>query len=213
MQNTNKTKKKILHLIKINGRMSQFQIADELGLTKMAISRQLGVLRDEELLKTQEEKQKVGRPITMYELTESAMSHFPNEHSTLSVSLIESIRECAGEDTLNNVLNHRLEAQIIEYQRKINISDSLESKLEKLTELRAKEGYMPTLNKLNDNKFEFIENNCPISTAAKSCSGICEGELSMLNKVLGDNVEIDRKEHLIDKQFRCFYLISENNNI
>ena len=210
MKAENKTKLKILHHIKLSGNISQRELAETLGITKMAISRQLNVLKEEELIDYKEVKQKVGRPILFYELTQKASVHFPNEHPTLSVSLIEAIKNCAGEDTLQSVLNYRLNAQLEDYQKQIKTEDPLDTKLKKLVKLRTNEGYMSQLTKVDEDNFIFTENNCPISTAAKNCTGLCENELALLQKVLGENISIERTEHIIDNKFKCSYQISSS---
>jgi len=206
-----KTKIKILNLIKLNGSISQLQIAKKLGLTKMAISRQLSVLKEDKLINSKDVKQKVGRPVMMYTLSENSKDYFPNEHPLFSVSLIKSIKECAGENVLNEVLNYKLNKQISKYCEKILKTDSTEEKLKKLAFLRTNEGYMANVEKVSHKEYLFIENNCPISNAAESCHQICKNETSMLQNILGNDISIKRKEYILENGHRCAYQIHDND--
>jgi len=52
-----------------------------------------------------------------------------------------------------------------------------------------------------------IENHCPICAAAESCAGLCATELEVFRKMLGDEVKVERTEHLLNDSRRCVYRI------
>ncbi|MOA56535.1 hypothetical protein D3C78_1805330 [compost metagenome] len=54
----------------------------------------------------------------------------------------------------------------------------------------------------------FIENHCPICSAAKACMGFCRSELELFRNVLGEGVNVDREEHILAGARRCAYRVS-----
>lgn len=60
---------------------------------------------------------------------------------------------------------------------------------------------------LDDGSFLLIENHCPICAAATTCTGLCEQELTIFQCVLGENVKVEREEHIIAGARRCVYRV------
>jgi predicted ArsR family transcriptional regulator len=55
--------------------------------------------------------------------------------------------------------------------------------------------------------FLLIEHHCPICEAAESCQGLCRGELELFRTVLGDDVSVERVQHLMAGDLRCTYRV------
>ena len=52
-----------------------------------------------------------------------------------------------------------------------------------------------------------VENHCPICAAAENCAGLCSAELSLFQQVFGNEVSVERTEHLMTNSRRCVYRI------
>ena len=74
--------------------------------------------------------------------------------------------------------------------------------------MRCAEGYMAELRQ-DGADFIFIENHCPICSAAKACMGFCRSELELFRKVLGEGVRVEREEHILAGARRCAYRVGE----
>ena len=85
---------------------------------------------------------------------------------------------------------------------------SLRKKLEGLVRIRTEEGYMAELRAVDQNRYLFIENHCPICAAASSCKGLCQNELNLFQSVLGRAVSVRRLEHILAGERRCLYEVS-----
>ena len=57
---------------------------------------------------------------------------------------------------------------------------------------------------------ELTEHHCAIAKAARSCPALCDHELSLFRTVLGDDVQVDRIEHVLSGDRRCAYRITAN---
>jgi predicted ArsR family transcriptional regulator len=81
-------------------------------------------------------------------------------------------------------------------------------RIEKLAQLRSREGYMAEWRQQDDGSFLLIENHCPICAAAQLCQGFCRAELEIFRSVLGIDVDVDRIDHILAGARRCAYRIS-----
>ena len=45
--------------------------------------------------------------------------------------------------------------------------------------------------------FLLVENHCPICAAAAACQGLCRSELAIFRAVLGDDVTVERTDHIL----------------
>ena len=60
-----------------------------------------------------------------------------------------------------------------------------------------------------DGTLRLVENHCSIAEAARICPNLCAGELSLFRAVLGDDVSVERVEHILSGDRCCAYRISE----
>ena len=58
-----------------------------------------------------------------------------------------------------------------------------------------------------DGSLTLIENHCPIRAAAGVCSSLCRAELELFQALLGDDLSVERTEHMLDGARRCAYRI------
>lgn len=208
-----KTKKAILELLKLKGRCSQATLVEELGVTKMAISRHLKDLAKEKLVTYHEKKVDIGRPVMYWELTSEADKFFPNGHAELTTSLLSTMQKALGKVALEKVIEARSEEQYQSYSKQLSKVITLEKKIKILSEIRTEEGYIAEYERVSKDKILFIENHCPICFAAQFCAGLCEGELSVFIRLFEPNYSVERTDHIIGGQKRCVYLIKKNTSI
>ena len=203
---------KVLFYIKTKGPQTAAQLAERLDVTPMAVRQHLYQMRNEGLAKVKEKKQKVGRPAQFWYLTDKAALRFPDNHSELALAMLDAVRDAYGEEGVERIIESRTEKMKKSYASKIPGSEkSLKQRVKALAKLRDDEGYMTDIVDVKDGGVLFVENNCPICAAAKSCTGICSGELELFREVLGDDVEVERSEHLLSDGLRCAYQITQKS--
>ncbi|PCI45091.1 MAG: transcriptional regulator [Alphaproteobacteria bacterium] len=206
-----KTRSRILMLLKQAGPQEASQLAKQFGITDMAVRQHLYALEAQGDISTCLVSRPRGRPAKLWQLTEQAKVHFPNTHAEFSTGLISSIKEVFGEQGMERLLDARFRDQVAEYGEQISPSSPLKDKLKTLKAIRSREGYMADiLEGQSQGDFLFVENNCPVCAAAKSCSGICARELDLFKEILGKDVTVKRTEHIIHGARRCAYEVSQN---
>ena len=200
---------KILYLLKTSGSDTAASLASKLNITSMGARQHLQNLTDDGLITFQDINQGRGRPARYWSITSAANKLFPNNHSELTVQLINAAEEAFGEEGVTKLIDVRQKKAFSRYQDTIRGCDGLESKLQQLAKIRSEEGYMANIEKI-ENGFRFNENHCPISSAAFQCDGFCESELAFIRDVLGKQFHVRREEHILSDDRRCSYHISDH---
>jgi predicted ArsR family transcriptional regulator len=204
-----RSQQQILHRLKTRGPQSVKILATQLAMTSMGARQHLADLeRRSYVEQTSEEKQTRGRPVHLWKLTAKGHQQFPDSHSQITLELIDVIRSSLGEDTLNQLVDKRNQQLQIQYQAALATGDGdLQSKIERLSQLRSDEGYMAEVRLLPDG-WLLVENHCPICAAAESCQQFCRSELAMFQELLQDAAKVERVDHLLAGARRCAYKIT-----
>jgi predicted ArsR family transcriptional regulator len=206
-RNDTHTRRAIMDLLKREGAQSAQQLATSLGVSAMAIRQHLYALEGHKMVAYTEMPRPRGRPEKQWQLTSGAASFFPDGHADLTVDLIGAMGEAFGSQGLKKLLAVRSRQQLEHYQGHLSRYKSLRRRLERLAELRTREGYMAEVLTEPDGTLLFVENHCPICTAAASCTGLCGAELDVFQGVLGDVADVERCEHILNGDRRCAYRV------
>lgn len=196
-------------ILKTRGPQSLATIAKEMDITNEGARFHLLKLEKDGLVKSSKEVKGRGRPKHIWSLTEKGHARFPDTHGDLTVKLITKMRETLGQEAVDQVIEANRESGIETYMQEMEGLEDLENKVAKLAEIRAREGYMAEYEK-EDEGYLLIENHCPICSAAKACQGFCRAELETFRSVLGDDVSVERVNHIIAGARRCAYKIKQN---
>jgi len=197
-----------VHLLKQEGGLDAQTLAARLQLSAMAVRQHLYALQDEHLVTYYEVPRPVGRPAKLWQLTPAADRLFPEAYAELTVSLLTSVTEAFGAAGLERLLDVRTRQQIAAYGQQMVGQDTLQQRVETLAAIRTDEGYMAEVQAQADGAFLLIEKHCPICAAAVACTGLCGKELEVFRAVLGQDVTIERTEHMVLGARRCAYRVS-----
>lgn len=201
----------VLGRIKRDGPVSADALSDALGITSVAVRQHLAALEAEGLIEpVAAGKKGRGRPLTLWQAGESAAAHFPDSHSALAVDLLGQMKKAFGEEGLDRLLTLRTRDQEIAYRAETDRARTLKGRLEALKAIREREGYMPELTRdPGTGDWLFLENHCPICSAARLCQGLCREELALFSRVLGKDVTVERISHILAGAGRCAYRVRQ----
>ncbi|OZS43241.1 helix-turn-helix transcriptional regulator [Photobacterium sanguinicancri] len=204
-----KTIDKILQRMKREGDVTAKALAQELRLTTMGVRQHLQGLEESGLVDFHDVKVKVGRPTRHWRLTAQGHNQFTDRHGDLIIQMLDSVEDLFGASGLEKVINQREQQTFEQYQQALAKCENLKEKLELLTTLREQEGYMAEL--LHDEQgYLLVENHCPICHAAKRCPSLCQSELNVFQRLLGNEYLVVRNDHIIAGERRCAYRIMNN---
>jgi predicted ArsR family transcriptional regulator len=144
-----------------------------------------------------------------WKLTAIANELFPDRHADLTVELIGAIREAVGDEGLDRVVANRASRQLANYRKVLPDPErsSVKVRVRRLAELRSAEGYLAEAVSEGHDML-LLEHHCPICEAAATCQGLCRTELEVFQQVLGDDVTVERTQHVLAGDLRCAYRIS-----
>jgi len=204
-----RTRDRLLYLLKTRGPQSAAQLAKRLALTAMAVRLHLYALHEDGQLTTRSAPQRIGRPRKIWSLTRAGQQRFPESYGDLAIDLLREARQQFGSDGIEKLLEARMRTLTETYrQRMPTAKASLSQRVRALARLRSVDGYMAEVTKHSDGSFSLIENHCPICSAATLCIGLCATELRMFEDLLGGGVAVERTEHVLSDSRRCTYRIT-----
>jgi predicted ArsR family transcriptional regulator len=203
------TKRAIVDRLKRVGGATVPELADALSLTAAGVRQHVDALAEHGLVEPRTRAPHGrGRPATEWRLTDLASDLFPDRHDDLTVGLIDALRTSLGDDGLQRVIDERMHVQLEEYRRAIPKRGSIAKRVHALAKQRTAEGYLAEVDRDTDGALLLVEHHCPICTAAQACKGLCGSELELFRAALGDDVEVERAQHLMKGDDRCSYRVS-----
>jgi predicted ArsR family transcriptional regulator len=206
-------RERVLFLLKTKGPQTAARMSSLLGVTTMAVRQHLAVLEGEMLVDFTNERRKVGRPARVWRLTPKANDRFPDGHAELAVGMLQAIQVTFGEQGLERLTEQRIRQQTLSYGARMpGPGASIDERVATLTQIRCEEGYMAEWKRGRNGTIKLIESHCSIANAARICPKLCTSELSLFRALLGDDVSIDRVEHLLLGDRCCGYRITERPN-
>jgi predicted ArsR family transcriptional regulator len=201
------TAEKLLHLLKTRGPHSAATLGELLGTSGENARQQLTKLARRELVVQRPLPGGVGRPVIEWRLSEAGHARFPDGHADLASRLILSVRDTLGDDALVRLVEARQGETLALYREALGDVESLEARIERLAEMRIREGYMAECRREEDGSLLLIENHCPICQAARTCPDLCRAELEVFRAVLGEDVRVERTDHVLAGARHCVYRI------
>ncbi len=184
--------------------LSVKELCQRLDLSSMAVRRQLILLESHNLIFSEKEKQKIGRPAHRYYLTEKGHEEFERDYANLVIDLLGSIRSIDGQEKINQVFEERKRGYVERCRGKV-LGKTLEVRVHEVTRLLSEDGYMASWEKLGPNKFLIKEMNCAVAQVAKNFPETCIFEEGFLTELL--LAKVTRRHHILQKDHLCSYLV------
>lgn len=207
MEKPTSTRDEILTMLKTQGRLPVSEIAEQLGITEMAIRRHLNTLERDLYIDTELTRQAMGRPTNVYFLTEKGHDLFPKNYADIAVDFLQDIEETDGLDKIEQLFKRREEKLVDRYEERMK-GLTFEEKVTALAHIQNEKGYMVQVDKTEQGEYVLKEYNCPISDVAKEYNQACECELSLFQKLLGTQ-QVERTECLAKGGTHCVYVLKE----
>jgi predicted ArsR family transcriptional regulator len=201
---------RILSLIKRRGPQRIADIALSLGITGEAARQQVTRLERLNLVRAESQRPNVGRPARAWALTDAGHARFPDRHAELTLGLLDAVRDEFGQAAIDRLIARRDVEMRDAYTTALAPLKGTANRVTALAAIRSREGYMAEAEpELTLGGWLLIENHCPICAAATRCQGFCRSELDVFRAALGDDVIVERTEHLLAGARRCAYRITE----
>lgn len=185
-QNPSSPAGQILEYLLRNGTASIKELERAAGVTATAVRQQLANLTAEGLVVMTQERQGVGRPRNVYQLTERSHSLFACYCDELALSLIHELLETEGTDKLRLLLGRVGNKLAVQYSRQIS-GEALGDRVRELSDLLDRRGIRADFEQKGDTII-LHEYNCPYHDLASVHRDVCEMERSAFSQALGAEV-------------------------
>jgi predicted ArsR family transcriptional regulator len=199
--------------LKRRGASTILHLADELRVTGEGIRQQLLQLQREGWVEARvardPERNKTGRPATIYNLTEAGDHLFPKEYDSLSVSVLDAVSDELGPDASLRVYRRIYEERVAAAEGALR-DLTLEQKVEALKGLYVPHDPFMDVEKVDDD-FRLVERNCPFLNTAMRRPALCSVSVNTLTRLLG--VQVDREEKFQLGDARCVFRVHADQPI
>ncbi len=203
----------LLATLKARGPMDAKCLGEALAITSAAVRQHLELLRDRGLVVYDVEGRAIGRPARVWRLTPEAGAFFFDGHSRLAGDVLAAVEAESGRDGLRRVLERCERWREEGYEKRLAGPATLAGKLRALAGLRTEEGYDARVEREASGTWTLRQRHCPVAAAARNCELLCECELSLFKRLLGNLAEVRRCEHLFAGDAACAYAIEPKANV
>ncbi|HEX2028404.1 MAG TPA: metalloregulator ArsR/SmtB family transcription factor [Nitriliruptorales bacterium] len=201
------TRAAIVRLLKSHGERSAPELAEDLGITDVAVRKQLAVLGREGLVTERTVRQDRGRPVARYRLTPRGDELFPHRYVEMIDDLLAFIVDDRGAAGIRSFLRWRQDRQTEAYGRVVD-GDDLAERLEQLADALRAAGYEAVVTATADG-YRLTQTHCAVYDVAREHPEMCAHEAAMFRRVLGD-VRISRRETLANGATACVCSVTAN---
>ena len=168
------------------GQATAATMASQLGVSVQVMRRHLRSLEQEGLVESSCNTTGPGRPSNLWRLTDQGRDHFPDGGEEFARGLLHTVASYLGPDQLQTLLGHQAAAQARRYR--ILLGDCpLETRLQRLVELRCREGYVADCQPCQDRRGWLLTAfHCSVARIAEQFPVICSQELQLYRSIFPD---------------------------
>lgn len=199
------TRYRILEIMKEQGDVTVAELARKLEMAPVSVRHHLDVLQGENLICSPRVRRRgtVGRPLQVYALTEAANAHFPRNHESLAMRMLDEIKGLLPADQLQGMLERMADS---EARQAPPVPDdaTLEQRVELTVAFLNQRGYLARYERQSD-AFVLYTLNCPYSGVSEQHRELCAMDLRLISTLLGaPPVPVNR---LAEGGCRCAYRV------
>ncbi|CAB4571890.1 unannotated protein [freshwater metagenome] len=180
-----------------SGPITASDLADCLGISAVAVRKHLDDMETKSLVESHEiapfgpaKPKGRGRPARVYSLTSQGRDFFENQYQALAQDAVSFMASTYGNKVVKEFAMSRANEMLKKYGSKINQKQSVQEKVEVLSNSLSKDGFAATTEKGSGptNTIQLCQHNCPIAHVAEKHPEFCDAELEAFNELLGVNV-------------------------
>jgi len=202
------TRTTLMELLKRAGETDVASLASQLGISGVAVRQHLAALERDGKVTQRSVRRPVGRPAKLYRLTEAANHAFPQASAKVALDLLARLERLRGPEAVEKLLQARLRDLLKRYQEQLKGARSWSKKLKILAEIRESEGYLcnsePAPAAEAKGGLRLVEHHCPTSDLARQHPEVCDYELELFRRVLGEP-DLRRIDHIGSGGHACVY--------
>jgi len=178
------------------------QLAQELGVSGVAVRRQLAALAADGLVESitpvevgDEPARGPGRPPGGWRVTAAALAEGPANYDGFALDLLGALADRDGVGAVDDMLTRQSDRLGEHYRCCLAELDALGDRVTRLAELRDDAGYAASATVDANGDHVLTECNCAVYRVAERYPMMCDLELEVMREVLGPSVDVQRVSH------------------
>lgn len=189
----------------LNNRHSTInELAEAVDINPISVRHHITKLELAGLVDSAEERHGVGRPRRVYFLTEKGMEQFPQRYLSLSMRLVEQLKENLPEEVVGKLFEEMAAGIAEGYITEENWDEvSLQERVEIARRMLTSEGFTVEIEKIED-QYHIRETSCPYVHVGQEHPEVCIVDETMLETILAVNV--DKTHCVLDGDPYCAYV-------
>ncbi|GHG07355.1 transcriptional regulator [Deinococcus piscis] len=192
-QQSERTRDRLLLLLKERGMQCAAQLSEQLGLTQQGVRRHLLRLTEDGLIEASPGKPLGrGRVQQVYRLTEQGEARFPKSYPSLCVDILEHLQAEYGSDAVERVISARAQTAAQRMQTEWAPGLSLAERIEAVAHGFREAGY-DSYTEESGEFYYLTHRNCPHLTVARQFMELCQSERAMIEHLLGTEVRSETR--------------------
>ncbi len=176
-------------LLRTKSGMTVDELSRKLEVTRNAVRQHLASLENDGLIEPGNSRPSGGRPEQLYVLSDKGKEIFPRQYSWFAELVVESIRDEAGEDVLNDRLERmgtRIADQLLAQTPQ---ATDQQQQVEKLAGIMQQMGYNTGGATVVDGQPVIEADNCVFHNLAMKNPEICRFDIAMMEKFTGGKID------------------------
>jgi len=178
------------------------ELAAELGITVVAVRRQLGRLEEDGLLTHRSDPEGRGRPAHRYELSPLAEALFPKRYGDLTTELLGYLGGPQSTEVAS-LFEQRRRRRLHEAEPRL-AGRALDDQVAELARILDEDGYLADVEPLTGGGWRITEHNCAILSVATGYRQACTSELAFIRDALPAG-DVERVAHRLEGAHVCSY--------
>jgi DeoR family suf operon transcriptional repressor len=197
------TRDAVLSRLLRHGDATAGDLASQLGLSVQGLRRHLRSLEEDGLVDASPAVEGPGRPSNRWRLTEAGRSRFTDGSGDFALGLLHSLATSLPPGQIEDLMDRQAELKAAGYRSRIG-QGPLAERLERLVELRRREGFVAELLADPDTPAAWIisEFHCSVMRIAEEFPIICDQELQLIRRTFPD-CQVERVHWRLEEGHSC----------
>ncbi|MBM3145529.1 MAG: winged helix-turn-helix transcriptional regulator [Chloroflexi bacterium] len=199
------TREKVLETLLARQRCTINNLADTVGINPISVRHHINKLEAAGLVASEEERHGVGRPRLVYFLTEKGIEQFPSRYLTLTVRLLEQLKENMPESMVGKLFTQMADDLAADYASELALGElPIEERLNLVKDLLSTEGFTMEWE-LKEDGYHIREISCPYYHIGQSHPEVCTVDETLISNML--SVPIEKVKCILDGDSHCTYIV------
>ena len=188
-EKTNSRQHQILErLLENKDGLSIDELAKQLDISRAAVQQHFVVLERDGYIKKKRLDKTAGRPVGVYELTDSGINYFPKQYAWLAEFILSNLLDELSQDRFVAYMQQLGRKMADKLQKRLE-AKSFDERVEEVARIMNELGFQVNTRKNNDTGKQTLQAfNCVFHDLAQKQQAVCEFDLALMSTLLDTTI-------------------------